>query len=970
MRNPKRGFEISIRTRIVVLLLITILPLAVLPALLYYDQFKEQRKALIQVEMEKARSVGGHLETFLNDLSRQSLAIGLALSLHSIEEGDASTILQKNLAEYPSLRSFTWISPEGLVLASTRPQALNTDRRDRDYFIEISSGKMTCITDLRPSMLNGEPVMSFARAIRDGHGELIGIMQSSISPKDLYEILGIDRHGKKGVMILDRKGQLAVGRPEPGWIKDDGKLFVEHPSFREAGLGKELVSEADFGPEKRSFVFALSPVGSTGWVAVSALSEADIRAPFLPHIYRGAVVFLLFALGVISFAFGVSRNIAAPIRELRARIASLADGRKNQPLIIEGPPEIRDLTETFNQMAEEIHVRETERYENLSRMRSLLDVSVEILSETTIVGLLKKIADASRAVTGTRFTILGLVEDGAFTAGTLSAEDGSPLLPISSSFQLEKGGIYLEILNTGMPIRYTDAEMRAHPLWKGPPDWHIPLRGILGAPLLDPEGHPIGMVMATDRKVGDFTQEDEAALTQIAALASLGIQHVQALERAEKRAADAEEGRSILDALMDNIPEAISIASAPDVLITMVSKYGRELMGRPDCEMGGIGAEKHANWKILYADGKTQVAAEDLPLSRAVLRGDVTTEAELIIEAAGGKRMAVLCNAAPIRDKEGNITGGIVAWRDIGAIKAAREQLQKAYDELELRVKERTAELAEANLQLLQEVSERKKAEAERVLYTARLEQSNRELDSFAAVASHDLQEPLRKIQAFGDRLDQKYRGKLDDTALDYIRRMQGAAGRMQSMVSSLLNFSRVSTEIRPMSDTDLRKILRKIVQDLEIRIEQKRARVEIGNLPVIQADSDQMRHLFLNLVGNSLKFSGNKPPFIQISASESNPPPDKDFGCPWYDIIVEDNGIGFEEEYLEKIFVLFQRLHGRSAYEGSGVGLAICKKVVERHNGVISAKSEPGKGTRFIISLPRRQPVEQELAGAGDANG
>ncbi len=959
MTNPKRGFEISIRARISILLLITILPLAILSAFLYYDHFKEQRKAVIQAEMERARSVGDSMQTFLNNLSRQSLAIGLALSSHEFEEEGARRILQESLAEYPGLRSFTWISPEGLVLASTRPQALNTVRNDRDYFIEILSGKMAYITDLRPSRLNGEPVMSFARAIPGKEGELLGVVQSAISPSALYNILGIDRHGNAGMMILDRKGQIAVGRPGPGWIKDGEKLFMEHPAVREAALGKELVSEVDFGLNNKGFVLTLSPVGSTGWVAVSAISEEDIRAPFLPHIYRAAVIFLLFTLGVLSFAFGVSRTIAAPIQELRARIASIVDGRKNQPLIIDGPPEIRDLTEAFNQMAEEIHLRETERYENLSRMRSLLDISVEILSEITISGLLKKIADASRTVTGSKYAALGLIEDGAFITGTVSAVEGAPLCPLSSEFQLRKGGVYLEILKTGMAIRYTDAELRAHSLWKGLPDWHVPLRGILGAPLLDSEGCPIGLVMATDRKAGDFTQEDEAALTQIAALASLGLQHVQARDRAEKRAADAEEGRSILDALMENIPEAISIATAPDAYITMVSKYGRELMGRPNSVIGGIGIEKHVNWKIFYPDGETQVAGDDLPLSRAVQRGEVTTEAELILETATGERIAVLCNAAPIKDKDDNITGGIVAWRDIRAIKAAREQLQKAYDQLELRVNERTAELAEANIQLLQEVSERKKAEAERVLYTARLEQSNRELDSFAAVASHDLQEPLRKIQAFGDRLDQKYRGKLDETALDYIKRMQAAAGRMQSMVSSLLHFSRVSTDVRPMSDTDLRKILRKIVQDLEIRIEQKGARVEIGNLPVIEADPDQMRHLFLNLVGNSLKFSGNKPPFIQISANETVPPQGKDFGSPWYDIIVEDNGIGFQEEYLEKIFVLFQRLHGRSAYEGSGVGLAICKKVVEHHNGVISARSEPGKGTRFIISLPRRQPAQ-----------
>lgn len=956
MKNTKRGFEISIRSRIFVLLLVTILPIAFLQAFLEYGHFNEQREASIRAEMETARSLGASFRAFIDDLSRQSLAIGLALSMPGMSDEDALTILRKNLDEYAGVRSFSWLSPEGLVLASTRPGAVHADRKERDYFIAVSSGKVTYLTDLRPSNFTGEPILSFARAIRDDQGELLCVVHSSISPNDLYNILGIERPGKAFSMVLDSRGQIAVGRPRAG-LTQAGKLLVEHPAFREARLGKELVAEIQLGPDAKSWVLALSPIGLTGWVSCSAIAEEEIMAPFLPHIYRNAGIFLLFAVAVLFFAFGVSRTIAAPIRELRARIASLADGRKNQPLIIQGPPEIRDLTETFNQMAEEIHLRETERYENLSRMRSLLDVSAEILSETTIGGLLKKIVDASRTVTGARLGVVGMIEDGVFKTGTVSADEDVIVCPPSSTFQLDKGGVYLEILNTGLPVRYTDAEMRAHSLWKGPPDWHVPLRGILGAPLLDAQGRPTGLIMVSDRKLGDFTQEDEAALTQIAAMASLGIQHVQARDRAEKRAAEAEEGRSILDALMENIPEGISIATAPDVYITMVSRYGRELIGRADHEISGIGIE---SWNIFYPDGETPVANEDLPLSRAVLRGEVTTEAELIVETATGGKVPVLCNACPIRDREGKVTGGIIAWRDIRAMKAAREQLQKANDDLDSRVRERTAELAEMNVQLLQEVSERKRAEEERAIYTARIEQSNRELESFAAVASHDLQEPLRKIQAFGDRLELKYRAILDETGLDYIRRMQRAAGRMQSMVKSLLNFSKVSTDFRPMSDTDLRKILRRVVQDLEIRIEQKKARVEIGNLPVIQADPDQMRHLFQNLLGNSLKFSGNRAPVIQIFARETVPPPDKDFGLQWYDIIVEDNGIGFEEEYLEKIFGLFQRLHGRSVYEGSGLGLAICKKVVERHNGSISAESEPGKGTRFIISLPRVQPVEQ----------
>ena len=268
--------------------------------------------------------------------------------------------------------------------------------------------------------------------------------------------------------------------------------------------------------------------------------------------------------------------------------------------------------------------------------------------------------------------------------------------------------------------------------------------------------------------------------------------------------------------------------------------------------------------------------------------------------------------------------------------------------------------------QVQQEMFERRRAEEEQRALADKLMHSNRELQAFAYIASHDLQEPLRKVTTFGDRLKVKCADQLDEQGKDYLERMQNAAKRMQTLINDLLNFSRVTTQAKPFTTVDLAAIAREVVSDLEIKIEQTKGRVEIGALPTIEADALQMRQLIQNLVGNALKFhKDDEPPVIKVggaflSAEEGG------LGSGIYRMIVQDNGIGFEEKYVERVFGLFQRLHGRKEYEGTGIGLAICRRIVERHGGTITAKSVPSKGTTFIVTLPLKQ-AQSNGSGPGE---
>jgi PAS domain S-box-containing protein len=246
-----------------------------------------------------------------------------------------------------------------------------------------------------------------------------------------------------------------------------------------------------------------------------------------------------------------------------------------------------------------------------------------------------------------------------------------------------------------------------------------------------------------------------------------------------------------------------------------------------------------------------------------------------------------------------------------------------------------------------QEILERRNAEERLQIYTAELERSNRELQNFAYVSSHDLQEPLRKIQMFGDRLTANYGKLLDERGQDYLARMQNAALRMQGLIEDLLAFSRVMTHTDPFLWVNLTQLAQQVVEDLAAQIEQKNGRIHLDPLPTIQADAMQMRQLFQNLIGNALKYhKPNEPPVIHIFSEKF---------ADGYQIKIQDNGIGFDEKYLDRIFTVFQRLHSRTEFEGTGIGLAICRRIVERHGGHISATSQPGAGATFIITLPSK---------------
>jgi PAS domain S-box-containing protein len=331
---------------------------------------------------------------------------------------------------------------------------------------------------------------------------------------------------------------------------------------------------------------------------------------------------------------------------------------------------------------------------------------------------------------------------------------------------------------------------------------------------------------------------------------------------------------------------------------------------------------------IQIVDGTTREPITDL---MAIVGRDGTAHvpANSILIRRDGFETPIEESVATIHDRADQPAGAVIVIRDVSAARSSQAQLRVVGDELE---------------------------------------RSNRELQDFATIASHDLQEPLRKIRAFGDRLAEHSAAALDQEGSDYLRRMTNAAGRMQTLIKDLLEYSQVTLRPEPPRPVKLGLVVSEVLSDLEERIRLSKGAVHVGQLPTVLGNPFQMRQLFQNLIANALKFHPEGvAPDVHVAAIargdlRAKGRTDRE---PVWEISVRDNGIGFEEKHAERIFAPFQRLHGRQAYEGTGMGLAICRRIAAQHGGTIAAHASPGAGATFVITLPRGAAVGDVLGTA-----
>lgn len=298
------------------------------------------------------------------------------------------------------------------------------------------------------------------------------------------------------------------------------------------------------------------------------------------------------------------------------------------------------------------------------------------------------------------------------------------------------------------------------------------------------------------------------------------------------------------------------------------------------------------------------------------------------------------------------VTVLIDLYRKNRQLLAQEQRLVAINKSLEMEIKERKVseeKVKHLNRQLLENI--------------ASLEQANKELDRFAFMASHDLQEPLRKIRMFSDRLALKYNDLMDDDGRINVLRIHKAAERMQNLITDILTFSKISADNPAFVDSDMNVLINEVLIDLDEEIKAKSAKITVDKLPTLSVNPSLIKPLFHNLIGNALKYSKqDTSPAVRIKSEVSaqlNGKPNQRVPPQYCRIYIQDNGIGFDQKYAEEIFGMFKRLHHNSEFQGTGIGLALCKKIVEQHKGYISARSKINEGSTFIVSLPLQHQQE-----------
>ncbi|WP_204152211.1 PAS domain S-box protein [Leptolyngbya sp. CCY15150] len=356
------------------------------------------------------------------------------------------------------------------------------------------------------------------------------------------------------------------------------------------------------------------------------------------------------------------------------------------------------------------------------------------------------------------------------------------------------------------------------------------------------------------------------------------------------------------------------------------------------CDMTGFSRDELIGTAMPHPYWPPEEQATIMTAAQTLANGQELDDVELIFMRKNGQRFPVIVTPTILYDEQGTITNYMALIKDISHIKLVQEELRRSRDELELRVQQRTMELADVNAYLQTQIMERENL-------TQQLLHSNQELEQFAYIASHDLQEPLRAITSYTQLLAQRYEEQLDERADKYIHYIVDGASYMQQLIQDLLSYSRVGRGELTLEQLDLNQVLQQVEKNLDAAIAEAEARLHYDPLPTITADLNQLTRLLQNLVSNAIKYRSDRSPEITITV--------EDLGDYWL-FTLQDNGIGIDPQYADRIFIIFQRLHTRRQYSGTGIGLAICKKIVERHHGTIGVQSQPGQGSTFRFTIAK----------------
>jgi len=561
----------------------------------------------------------------------------------------------------------------------------------------------------------------------------------------------------------------------------------------------------------------------------------------------------------------------------------------------------------------------------MSVVELLVQTSKVISSETDLQKLVQRITDLGTELTGAAFGAFFYNEENdtgeKYLLYTIS---GVPREAFSRFPMPRNTAIFNPTFVGADTVRYDDVTAQPHfgknPPYQGMPAGHLPVRSYLATPVVSSlTGEVFGGLFFGHPQVGIFTAESEKLIEGIAAQAAIAMANARLIQ--EKKATEKMllKQIAVFNTISGNMLHGLFLLD-DNHRCTYLNPAAEMMIGYRLSELKERPLHDYVH--RMHADGRPY-RIEDSPLDQALYTG-AQTRGEDYFTHSDGFQFPVAFTASPILE-DGIIKGAVVEVRNILEEKKAAERLlireARAKEELERKVSERTTELEKTNYQLLQ----------------------------FTSVASHDLKEPLRKISVFSKLLREQIYSNLTPPQQRYLDNIVGSASRMTKLIDDLLIYSRLSQELPRLEPVNLNELLDQIVSDLEITITEKKAVIRYQHLPTVQGERLQLGQVFQNLISNSIKFAHpEKIPHITIDADSI-----ERGGRLYHRLVYADNGIGFGNEHAEKIFQIFQRLHTKDQYEGTGIGLAIVKKIITAHYGEVKATGRPAQGAQFEILLP-----------------
>jgi len=871
-------------------------------------------------------------------------------SLLDLPPARQSSLLQSIAMAYPDLSAISLYDADGRPLASAGPAPQPGSIAGLDLYTAARSSLSLAVEILQPP-LRPEPVFALSAPILNG-GRFSGLVLFELPTAKVADNLGEEITPPGGrIYLLDSAGALISrsngppGDPLAAVEGDDGLLSSALlADILDAGAGHGSLTYPSASGE---MLAAYARIPEPGWTVILEQPSRLALASLTPSKDLAFGVLLISLLATTAGSLFLARRLIRPLVELREAASRLAAGDDTAPLPRSTFNEFARLSAAFGVMRASLARRTRERQQALEAARASEALLRQML-DTMPVGVW--FTDPSGAIIGGN-AAMQQIWAGAPGSTAASGEyrawiraSGEPVQPDRWAAQDGAGPRHAEleiecfdgsrkvILYSSVPIHSEQGGFTGAIIVHQNITPRVEAEQALQAAYekLEQANRELSLINAeleeTNRELESRVAERTAAYQEAnRLLESLNAELQAANDELARAKLDLEWDLAERERINDRLSETLSTLEERErqlrtllenlpVGVWLADARGRIAYANPAAHQLWIGTGTLDLSQPGALRGLSLETGQPLDLQEGVIphvlqSGEARLRESLEIETPDGSRRIILNSAVPILDEAGKTLGVVMVNEDVTEQRRAEEALRS---------------------------------------YAARLERSNQDLEHFAFIASHDLQEPLRKVRSFGELLKADFSPILGDRGRDYIFRMQDAAGRMQSMISDLLAYSRVSTQASPFQPVNLCEISTGVVSDLEALIERTGGSVELEPLPSLEADPGQMRQLLLNLIGNALKFHRKDvPPRVRVYSREAADRPG------WVELLVEDNGIGFDISNLERILQPFQRLHGRSEYEGSGIGLAICRKIVERHGGSISAQSAPGQGATFIISLP-----------------